>query len=228
MSMRRCGRSVAGMLAVALGLVALLAVAPGAGAQVPGQPTFDASALPGLQAAVNRVYTGDLAALYLGPDGTEQASGAMFFSISATVARFDTTTHADAALHALERQYTGSNSSTDAFHLKPATIDKISDGAFAFNGATKMGDLNGTLGIVIARSGRYIQTATGFAMGEDPVPQLATLVTAMSALKAGGAVTTGSDGLHTGGIWSMLPVDQGVPDGVKANMDIQIYPAPRS
>lgn len=214
------------MLAVALGLVAVLAVASGAGAQVPGQPVFDATSQPGLQAAVNRVYTGNIAALYLGPDGTEQVSGPAFFSVSATVARFDTAAHADAALRALERQYAGGNTSADAFHLKPATTGKIGDGAVAFSGATKLGDLNGTLGIVVARSGRYVQTATGFAMGEDPVPQLAAMVTAMSHLKAGGAVTKTSDGLRTGGIWSMLPLDQGIPDGVKANMDIQIYPIP--
>lgn len=226
--MTRRGRLVAGILAIVTGLVALVAIAPGARAQVPGQPTFDVNSMPGLQAAVNRVYTGDLAALYLGPTGNEQASGPTFFSVSATVARFDTTAHADAALQALQRQYSGSNRSLDAFHLKPARIDKIGDGAFAFSGATKLGSIDGTLGIVIARTGRYLQTATGFAMGADPVPQLAAMVTAMSHLKPGGAVTTSSDGLHAGGIWSMLPLDQGIPPGVQANMDIQIYPAARS
>lgn len=226
--MTRCGRLVAGVLAIAIGLVAVLAATSGASAQVPGQPVFDASKLPGLQGAVNRVYTGDLAALYLGPDGTEAVSGAAFFSVSATVARFDTSAHAATARSAVEGQYTGRNQNLDAFHLKPARIAKIGDGAFAYAGATKLGQLDGTLGIVIARHGRYILTASGFAMGEDPVPPLAQLVVAMSGLKEGGAVMKTSDGLNTGGLWSMLPVDRGIPDGVKANMDIQIYPAPRS
>lgn len=223
--MKWCTRLL-GTLLVAL--MSLMAATSDAGAQVPGQPTFDVSQLPGLQEAVTRVYTGDLAALYLGPDGTQPTSGAAFFSVSATVAKFDSTAHAAAALGKIESQYTGGNQSVDAFHIKKMKIAPIGDGAFAYAGAAKLGDLNGTLGIVVAHNGRYIQTATGFAMGEDPVPQLAELVTTMIALKEGGTVSTSSDGLHTGGLWNMVPLDSGVPGGVKANMDIQVYPTTKN
>lgn len=222
--MMRLKRVMLLLLIVVLGLV-LIPVS--AGAQVPGQPTFDVAKLPGLKGAVSRVYTGDIAALYLGPDGSAPVSGGGFFSISATAAKFDTAAHADAALRELQRQYTGGNQSVDAFHLKAVKIDRVGDGAFAYTGATRMGQLDGTLGIVVARNGRYIMTATGFAMGEDPVPPMADMVRTMAGNKEGGAVRKTGGGLHTGGLWSLLPLDQGLPEGVKANMDLQLYPVAR-
>lgn len=222
-------RLLMGLLTAILSVAMLVALAPVVvHAQVPGQPEFDVSKLPGLQGAVNRVYTGDTAALYLGPDGSAPVSGPVFFSVSASVAKFDSTAHAAAALKEIERQYTGNNQSADAFHLKPAEIDRIGDGSFAYTGATKMGQLEATLGIVTARKGRFVYTATGFAMGLDPAPPMADLVRTMAGLKEGGTVKTTGDGLHTGGLWSVLPVDQGLPDGVKANMDLQLYPTPKS
>lgn len=216
-------RFLIALITVVFGLVL---VSGSAGAQVPGQPTFDVAKLPGLKTAVNRVYTGDIAALYLGPGGGQGGSG--FFSVSATAAKFDGNAHAAAALRALEGQYSGSNESAAAFHLKPVKIDRIGDGSFAYTGATKMGKLDGTLGIVVARKGRYIVTAAGFAMGIDPVPPMTDLVRAMAGRKEGGVVEKTADGLHTGGLWSLLPLDQSLPDGVKANMDIQVYPAPKT
>ena len=198
-------------------------------------PVYNPADLPGLQQAVARSYSADLAALFATREAAATAAATPDYAamgvvtLNAVVLQFDSEAHAASAFDTVVKQTT-SPASTGGIQLEGAEVEGFSGPAKVYTASIDQGPgLTLHQAVLMTQDGPYVYQTIAIALSssEDAQSTAANVAKAMIAAPAGeGEGTFAKDGTSTGGLWDKLPVaGDPVLQGMTPEIDNLLDPA---